>query len=289
MTRRLVIIALVAALALAAALAANAPGQVEIAWFGWEVAFHPVWLILALALLWLAAHLARRAWTWLRWKSGLFGPARTLRRQRAALASASGALAALVSGQDERASTLSAEALKSDPTNQMARSIAALTGDAAAIASLETARATAPLAALARLRNAPSASSALAATRAAPTSVTAWRTLTRQQAHAGDFDAARAALSSWRALDDQADAQGDWIEASLLTASADAALDDEPAREALLRALKVQPRFAPGGRAARRTRRDRRRREDRRTRDRTRMGIAAAPGPRSRLRRTPSA
>ncbi len=245
MTRRIILIAIVAALALAIALAANAPGRVDLSWFGWDVGFHPVWLLIALILLWAVMHIARRFWSWLRWKSGLFGPARTLRRQKAALSSASAALAALVSGQQDRAAALAKDALKSDPTNNMARAVAALTGDETRIAQLDEDKATKPLAALARLRLAPSVAVADAATKAAPTSAAAWAALTEQRARAGDFAGAIAALSSWRALDDEAERLGPWIEASLLTAAADAAMDDEPARDDLERALKIQPRFAP--------------------------------------------
>ncbi|MGB3722701.1 MAG: hypothetical protein WA979_07775, partial [Pacificimonas sp.] len=182
---------------------------------------------------------------WLRWKSGLFGPARTLRRQRAALGSASAALAALVSGQQDRAAALAKDALKSDPTNVMARAVAALTGDEARIAQLDEDRATKPLAALASLRTAPSVSAADAATKVAPTSAAAWQALTEERARVGDYAGAIAALSSWRALDDEAERLGSWIEASLLTAAADGAMDDEPARDDLERALNVESRFAP--------------------------------------------
>ncbi|MBV7255362.1 hypothetical protein KCG44_01045 [Pacificimonas sp. WHA3] len=214
-------------------------------WFGWEINFHPVWLLAAAAALWFVFHVARRLWNWLRWKSGLFGPARQLRRQKAALGNASAALGALVSGQEERAAALAQDALKSDPTNSMAQAVAALTGDTARIAELDRNNATKSLAALARLRTAPDLSVAREATRAAPTSAAAWQALVEESARSGDYAHAISALSNWRALDDTAERLGSWIEASLLTAAADAELDDEPARTGLSRALKAEPRFAP--------------------------------------------
>lgn len=219
--------------------------MVHLEWFGWEVNFHPVWLIAAAAALWFVFHVARRAWNWLRWKSGLFGPARQLRRQKAALGDASAALGALISGQEDRAASLAQDALKSDPTNSMAQAVAALTGDGRQIAELDRNKATKSLAALAKLRQSPDVAVAEEATRAAPTNAAAWQALVEQRARSGDFAGAISALGNWRALDDRAEALGSWIEASLLTGAADAELDDEPARASLSRALKAEPRFAP--------------------------------------------
>lgn len=84
MIRRLVAILLVAALALALGWAANQPGRASIDWFGWTVAVHPAWLVTLLLLVVGISLVLAWSWIWLRYRSGLFGPGRTLRRQAAA-------------------------------------------------------------------------------------------------------------------------------------------------------------------------------------------------------------
>lgn len=209
------------------------------------MAFHPVWLLVGVVAVWLVTHILRRLWNWLRWRSGLFGPARALRRQRAARGDALAAIVALVFGEDARADRLSARALKSDPGNDAARTVAALLGDEKRLVALEAEKATRPVAALARLRGPATLTAAETAAKAVPNSPAAWRGLMTARAEAGDWDGALAALKSWRALDDAAEGAGDWTAAAILTAAADAALDGEAARAYLTRALKAQPRFAP--------------------------------------------
>ena len=243
--RTFISIAVIAALALLLALAASAPGEALIDWFGWSISFHPAWLLIGIIAALALQYAIRRFWTWLRWRSGLFGPERTLRRQRRARGDAFAALGALVSGQDARARTLAGEALRRDPSNDLARGIAALTGDADERARLAADPATRPLAALAQLRSAPTLASAEEAVVDASANPAAWRALTEMRARAGDFSGAEKALSSWRAIDDEADAAASWVLASLKTAAADTASDDAAARRLLHEALKEQPRFAP--------------------------------------------
>ncbi len=248
MTRRVLKFSLVAATALLLAFAANETGHIELDWFGWTARFHPVFALggmIALLAFW---HYAGAFWTWLQYRSGLFGAARKLRRQRAARASSAAALSAFLFGQQARAKKLAAEALANDPEDWTAGAIAAFCGNETEIERLLGDEATRPLATLARFRLSPSLQNAEAAATAAPASSAAWQAVTEARARELDYRGAEAALSNWHALDPDLDSEARWIGAALAFAAAEDARqggDPDKARSEALRALKLEPKFVP--------------------------------------------
>lgn len=248
MIRALLAILLIAGIALALAWTANQPGAISIDWFGWTVTSHPAWAVAVAVALLILPLLFARIWGWLRYRSGLFGPGRKLRRQASARGYSAGALAAYLTGQERHAAKLAARALRIDPDDWAASAVAALAGDASQDARLRADPATTLLAALAAYRRHPDRSTAETAAALAPASAFAWEAALDERARDGDYAGGRTALANWVALDPEIRTDAGWIGAALDFAAAQAAKaegDRDRARAALESALKSQPGFAP--------------------------------------------
>lgn len=235
-----------ALLALVLAWLAVQPGWLELRWLGWHVATAPGWALLALLIVLAIPLLLGRLYTAIRYRSGLFGPGRMLRRARAAELLATRALADLLLAQSERAAGQAATALGRVADDPLALFVAARLGDKVAADRLAAGKATARLAAIARYLHAPGIETTARLVALAPDSPAAWAAAFAEHARAGQWEEATAALDKWTALDPADAAAMATRRAAVATAAALAATDDEVATDWARRAARAAPGFVPG-------------------------------------------
>lgn len=201
MTRLFVALIPLIALALLAAWGANQPGELRLAWFGWQLTVRPIWgVLVAGALMALSGFLVWLAMT-LRWRARLYRSGQAIRRLRDGHLLGAQALAAVMAERPAIADKLLGKAQALAPNDPIVHYVAARRGDAAARAALESSKSTALLGALARGSTDVDVETLEELARLAPDSTPAWRTLFQARARGGDWRGAVAALDKWRRLD----------------------------------------------------------------------------------------
>lgn len=246
MIKRLTLLVLAAVLALAIAWISNQPGVLTLAWYDWTVSVHLGWALAGVSALLCAPFILVWLYTFIWYRSGLFGDSAALRRGKAAEMTATHGLAELFLNQQERAQALAAKALRSMPEDPLALFVAARLGDQEATERLARSSKTERLAAIAAHLYKPGSSSALHLAMLAPDSAAAWSAAFAEQARSGFWDEAFKALEHWQAIDKSSKNRIEQARAAVATAASYAAIDKEGALDWAQIAVKSDPLFAPG-------------------------------------------